>query len=191
MNGDVRRSKLKSYLLVFVQFACLGALVLTGPVLARNPILLVVEVAALALALWALLTVRLDNMNVTPDVRPDSVMVSHGPYRYIRHPMYASILLGALALVLDTPSPLRWAIWGVLLVNLIVKLTYEETLLVAHHPEYAALQQIRFLNRPNAASSFPLQQRPTVPSSSIFCLLSSARSMIFRYVFSFTLSPGR
>ena len=141
MNGDVQRSKLKSYLLVFVQFACLGALALTGPILARNPWLLAVEVAALALALWALVTIRLDNMNVTPDVRADSVMVGHGPYRFIRHPMYASILLGALVLVLDTPSPLRWAIWAVLLVDLIVKLTYEEALLVAHHPEYAVLQQ--------------------------------------------------
>jgi protein-S-isoprenylcysteine O-methyltransferase Ste14 len=141
MNGDVQRNKLKSYLLVLVQFACLGALALTGPILARNSWLLAAEVAALALALWALATIRLDNMNVTPDVRPDSVMVGHGPYRFIRHPMYASILLGTLALVLDTPTPLRWAIWGVLLIDLIVKLTYEETLLAAHHPEYAALQQ--------------------------------------------------
>ena len=141
MSGDVQRNKLKSYLLVFVQFACLGALALTGPILARNPWLLAVEVAALALALWALVTIRLDNMNVTPDVRPDSVMVGHGPYRFIRHPMYASILLGALVLVLDTPSPLRRAIWAVLLIDLIVKLTYEEELLAAHHPDYAALQQ--------------------------------------------------
>ena len=43
--------------------------------------------------------------------------------------------------MLDTPSPLRWAIWAVLLIDLIVKLTYEEKLLAAHHPEYAALQQ--------------------------------------------------
>lgn len=141
MSRDTQPSKAKSYLLVFIQFACLAALALTGPLLARNPGLLAMEAAALALAAWALLTVRLDNMNVTPDVRPDSIMVSHGPYRFIRHPMYASILLGALALVLDAPSLLRWAIWGVLLIDLVAKLTYEEQLLVAHHPEYAELQQ--------------------------------------------------
>lgn len=134
-------NKLKSYLLVFVQFACLGALALTGPILARHPLLLALEAAALALAGWALLTMRPTNMNVTPDVRAGSVMVSHGPYRVIRHPMYAAILLGTLAIVLDAPSPLRWVIWAVLLADLVLKLNYEERLLAAHHPDYALLQQ--------------------------------------------------
>jgi protein-S-isoprenylcysteine O-methyltransferase Ste14 len=141
MRHTLSPNKLKSYALVLVQFACLGVLALTGPILARNPLLLALEVAALVLACWALLTMRPTNMNVTPDVRPDSVMVSYGPYGFIRHPMYASILLGALALVLDAPSLLRWVIWGVLLVDLVVKLNYEEALLAAHHPAYAALQQ--------------------------------------------------
>jgi protein-S-isoprenylcysteine O-methyltransferase Ste14 len=134
-------NKLKSYLLVFVQFACLGALALTGPILARHPLLLALEAAALALAGWALLTMRPTNMNVTPDVRAGSVMVSHGPYRVIRHPMYAAILLGTLAIVLDAPSPLRWVIWAMLLADLVLKLNYEERLLAAHHPDYALLQQ--------------------------------------------------
>ena len=141
MKETAPRNRFKSYLLVFIQFACLFAILLTGPILARNPLLLAVEVLAVALALWALLTVRLDNLNVTPDVRPDSVLVLHGPYRFIRHPMYASILLGTLALVLDQPTPLRWTIWAVLVIDLIVKLNYEEKLLVAHHPAYATLQQ--------------------------------------------------
>ena len=134
-------NKLKSYALVFVQFACLGALALTGPILARHPLLLAVEAAALALAGWALLTMRPTNMNVTPDVRGDSVLVAHGPYRVVRHPMYASILLGTLAIVLDAPSPLRWVIWALLLADLVLKLNYEERLLAAHHPDYALLQQ--------------------------------------------------
>jgi protein-S-isoprenylcysteine O-methyltransferase Ste14 len=141
MGNVAAPNKLKSYALVVIQFACLGALALTGPILARNPLLLALEAAALALAGWALLTMRPTNMNVTPDVRADSVLVAHGPYRFIRHPMYASILLGTLAIVIDAPTLLRWAIWAVLLIDLIVKLTYEETLLAAHHPEYVALQQ--------------------------------------------------
>jgi protein-S-isoprenylcysteine O-methyltransferase Ste14 len=141
MSRDQSPNKLKSYLLVFVQFACLGALALTGPILARHPLLLALEAAALALAGWALLTMRPTNMNVTPDVRAGSVMVSHGPYRVIRHPMYAAILLGTLAIVLDAPSPLRWVIWAVLLADLVLKLNYEERLLAAHHPDYALLQQ--------------------------------------------------
>ncbi len=123
-----------------IQFGALLALALTGPILARHPLWLAAEITALALATWALLTVRLHKVSIIPDVRPDSELVRHGPYRWLRHPMYASILLGALALVLDTPTLLRWLIYAVLVVDLLVKLTYEERLLLAAFPHYAGYQ---------------------------------------------------
>jgi len=133
---------LKSYTLVIIQFGALLALALTGPLLARHPMLLAAEIAALALAVWAILTVRIRHLNVIPDVRRGSRLVRDGPYRWIRHPMYASILLGALALVLDTPTPARWLIYVVLLVDLLVKLHYEERLLAAAFPLYTAYQEV-------------------------------------------------
>ncbi|MBE2238711.1 MAG: isoprenylcysteine carboxylmethyltransferase family protein [Caldilineaceae bacterium] len=132
---------LKSYTLVLVQFGALIALALTGPLIARHPLLLAMELAALALATWALLTVRIHNINVTPDVRRGSRLVREGPFRWIRHPMYASILIGALALVLNEATPLRWLIYAVLVANLLVKLSYEERLLVAAFPLYADYQK--------------------------------------------------
>lgn len=137
----VRPNLLKSYALVIVQFGALIALALTGPIVARHPLLLAMEIAALALAAWALLTVRIHNVNVTPDVRQGSQLVREGPFRWIRHPMYASILLGALAVVLNEAMPLRWLIYALLVVNLLVKLTYEERLLVAAFPLYADYQK--------------------------------------------------
>ena len=132
---------LKSYTLVAIQFGALIALALTGPILARHPLLLALEIAALALGLWAILTVRIHKVSVIPDVRRGARLVSDGPYRWIRHPMYASILLGALALVLDTPTLARWAIYSVLAVDLLIKLNYEERLLLAAFPNYAAYQE--------------------------------------------------
>jgi protein-S-isoprenylcysteine O-methyltransferase Ste14 len=35
-------------------------------------------------------------------------------------------------------TPARWAVWGLLLVNLVVELSYEERLLAAALPGYAA-----------------------------------------------------
>jgi protein-S-isoprenylcysteine O-methyltransferase Ste14 len=137
----VRPNLLKSYTLVLVQFGALIALALTGPLIARHPLLLAMELAALALATWALLTVRIHNINVTPDVRRGSRLVREGPFRWIRHPMYASILIGALALVLNEATPLRWLIYAVLVANLLVKLSYEERLLVAAFPLYADYQK--------------------------------------------------
>lgn len=133
-------SKAKSYLLVAVQFVCLILILITGPILARNPLLLLGELAAVALAGWAIVTVRVDRVNVLPEVRQGADLVRTGPYRIIRHPMYASLLLGALALVADAPSLLRWVLWIVLLADLLVKLHYEEEMLAAHFADYAAYQ---------------------------------------------------
>jgi protein-S-isoprenylcysteine O-methyltransferase Ste14 len=132
----MQQSRLTSYTLVAIQFACLLAIALTGPLVARNPLLLALEAAAVLLGVWALLAVRIDKLNVTPDPRPDAELVRHGPYRWIRHPMYAALLLGTLALVLDASTPVRWGLWLVLLIDLLVKLHYEERLLMEHFEGY-------------------------------------------------------
>ena len=134
----MQRSRLASYSLVAIQFACLIAIALTGPILARSPALLVMEAAALLLGLWAILAVRIGNVNVLPDPRQEAVLVQSGPYRWIRHPMYSALLLGTLALVLDSPSPLRWSLWIVLLIDLLIKLRYEERMLLEHFGGYGA-----------------------------------------------------
>ncbi len=70
----------KSYLLVTIQFACLLAIALTGPLLARNPLLLLLEGAGIALGLWAVVVQRIGNFNITPEIRAAGTMVKSGPY---------------------------------------------------------------------------------------------------------------
>ncbi len=130
-----------SYLLVGVQFACLIYLALTGPVVARPPVWLALEIGGLALGLWAVVVMRLGNFNITPDVRSNGRLVERGPYRLVRHPMYAAVLLVALALVGSGPSWPRWLVLALLAADLVVKLLYEERLLRSAYPAYAAYQQ--------------------------------------------------
>lgn len=132
---------MKSIVFVAIQFICLAVIALTGPLLASSPLWLAIEAAGAALALWTLWTWRLGRFNVLPDVLPGARMVTSGPYRFIRHPMYAALLLGTLGLVGDTPTPLRIATWIVLLVDFVLKLNYEEQLLTARFPEYPAYQE--------------------------------------------------
>jgi protein-S-isoprenylcysteine O-methyltransferase Ste14 len=128
----------KSYLLVLIQFAALFGLAFTGPIIARNPLLLVIELLGLALGVWAIVAMRFFNFNVTPDVKVDGFMVEAGPYRWIRHPMYAALILIGAALVAEPFSWLRLLIWLILVFDLIIKLHYEEGLLQRHYPAYAA-----------------------------------------------------
>lgn len=137
----MQRNQLKSYLFVAVQFACLLAIAFTGPLIARQPVWLALEAAALALGAWTLWTVRRARFHILPDVLEDAHLVTHGPYRWIRHPMYATLLLGGLALTLNFPTPLRIVLWLVLVVDLVLKLHYEESLLAQRFQDYANYQQ--------------------------------------------------
>ena len=130
-----------SYGLVAIQLLCLGLIALTGPLFAANSALLLLEGAAGSLGLWAIGTMGVGNFNVTPDVKHQARLVTGGPYRYIRHPMYTALLMGSLSLVLDVYSLLRLALWLVLLVDLLVKLNYEERLLSRDLEGYSTQMQ--------------------------------------------------
>jgi protein-S-isoprenylcysteine O-methyltransferase Ste14 len=131
----------KARLLVAIQFAMLGLLLLTGPWLAQNSLPLVIEAVGGLLGLWAIGTMRLGNFNITPDLKPNGQLIKRGPYRWIRHPMYSAILLVTLSLVLTEFSWWRLGFWLTLLVNLLIKLTYEEHLLSQRFATYTAYQK--------------------------------------------------
>ena len=132
---------MRSYLLVFIQFAAILAILATGPVWANAIGLRLLELAGIVLGGWALIAMQLANLHILPDVRPNAQLVQRGPYRFIRHPMYSTLLLTTLALVLDSFTWLRLGFWLVLLGDLLIKLHYEERLLAAHYPGYATYQQ--------------------------------------------------
>jgi protein-S-isoprenylcysteine O-methyltransferase Ste14 len=137
----LRIHSFQSYLLVTIQLLCLGGIVLTGPVLASSTIYCGLELMGLALGVWALATMTVRNLNILPDIRTGSRLVTHGPYQFIRHPMYTSLLLITLALILDTFSWERFILWLILLSDLWIKLNYEEKLLSRHFEEYRDYQK--------------------------------------------------
>ncbi len=125
-----------SILFVFIQFLCLAVIGLTGPIFANPLLLLLIELSGLFLGIWAVLTMRIGHFNIAPEPLSWSKMVSRGPYRVVRHPMYLALLLTTLPLVISDFSSLRLVFWFILLVNLVLKMGYEEGLLKKQFPEY-------------------------------------------------------
>lgn len=131
---------MKSYILLGVQLAGIGWLLVTGPLRATLPWLWM-ELAGLGVLTWAVFIMKPNRVNPLPAVRREAKLVTGGPYRWVRHPMYTGLLLAMLALVLGTFTIARGIVWMILLMDLLVKLNYEETLLVQRFPEYAAYRQ--------------------------------------------------
>ena len=75
------------------------------------------------------------NFNIVPELKEGCQLVTHGPYRYIRHPMYSAVMLLAAGLTLLSTHPL-WLLWTLLGVVLWLKASREERLWMQHDPCY-------------------------------------------------------
>lgn len=76
----------------------------------------VIGVASLPLLVWTQQTLG-SNFSPTLQVRSDHTLVTSGPYRYARHPMYTALFLSMLAILLLTRN---WLVGGVPLLGLCV-----------------------------------------------------------------------
>lgn len=94
-------------------------------------------IASLLLAGWAVKVMRLGHFNVLPTIKSGAILITHGPYRYIRHPMYASLLLAGVGLLFISCSWLRLVSFLALWLVLYCKLRIEERLLADHFPDYS------------------------------------------------------
>ncbi len=127
--------------LVAVQFAALIYIAVSGPLLATQPHCLILEFIGLAVGLWAVFSMRLHQIRISPEVAPHAALVTSGPYRFVRHPMYLAVLTVTLALLLDFFSWPRAAAWLVLLGDIVAKMNYEEKLLAARFPGYESYRK--------------------------------------------------
>lgn len=97
--------------------------------------------ASVLLGLWTLSANRPGNFNIRPEPRTKGHLVKTGPYRWVRHPMYTSVLLlaaGASAWLANTTGLILWL---ALLVVLILKLRLEEVWLIKRYAEYARYRE--------------------------------------------------
>ncbi len=127
--------------LVGLQFGLLLALAgLAGPSLIHGRVpwgSVGLALVSVLLAAWTLGHNRLGNFNIRPAPKVDGVLVTSGPYRAIRHPMYSAVLLGALALA--AMAELRWSLplWTALVWVLWVKARLEERWLGERYASYS------------------------------------------------------
>lgn len=138
MNQDHKNASPSalSVTLVAIQFLLMGVIALTGPLWPPGWGIRGLLVVGGGVGLWALYIMGLRQVKVFPEVASQGKLIVSGPYRWVRHPMYTSVLLVTLAWTLGDPLSYRILLWVGLVMTLSVKLQYEERLLRERFPEY-------------------------------------------------------
>ena len=120
---------MKSKILVFIQFGAIFLLALPlGTPTKYVGFGMFFIVFGIAIGILALRKNRLGNFNIRPDLKEDCTLVTDGIYAYIRHPMYASVLTSTLGLTLLYANTFTLSVYAILVVNMLVKMFYEERL---------------------------------------------------------------
>lgn len=93
----------------------------------------------IALGLWAIVIMRESKLNAFSELRQEAKLISKGPYKRIRHPMYSAVLLYFMPFAINSiESALSYCC---LMATLVLKSNYEENLLSRAFPNYSAYRQ--------------------------------------------------
>ena|SRR5665648_482832 len=130
------KSTLYSKLLVFLQFVLIGLMLLASHGFFSSIYTLPVFIMGLSIGLWALKHNRIGNFNIQPKLKDGSKLITTGIYRYIRHPMYTSVIVMMFAILISTPIMIELLLFLSLIVVLVLKALKEESLWVNNNKAY-------------------------------------------------------
>ncbi|WP_263832613.1 methyltransferase family protein [Sulfurospirillum oryzae] len=135
------KSKSYSYILVSLQFIFIAILLIKHGLHIPSIFPLLLFFIGACFGIYALQYNKLGNFNITPEIKANASLITTGAYRYIRHPMYFSVLVIMLGVVVSKPTLLSLFIYALLVVTLFLKAQKEEMLWMEQSNEYKNYRQ--------------------------------------------------
>jgi protein-S-isoprenylcysteine O-methyltransferase Ste14 len=134
------KNKQKAYLYVGVQAIILGLLVFLpsniGPTISSATALgKLLEYLGFAGIIASAYTIR-KSLTALPTPKSGGQLGNTGLYKYVRHPMYTSVLILSLGIAVLGGSVIKYALVVCLYVLFLHKSKFEESLLREKYPEY-------------------------------------------------------
>jgi len=121
---------------LLIVIAALAVLAATGNLFSASPVVIAIQLLAIALSIWARRSFPAGAFRAAATPAADTV-IRRGPYRFIRHPMYSAALLFIWAAVLSHCSVGTLAVGAVVTAVAAARIVLEERLLRARYPQYA------------------------------------------------------
>jgi protein-S-isoprenylcysteine O-methyltransferase Ste14 len=122
---------------LLIMALALTGLLVRGVFFPSQPVAVIAEVAAVALMAWARLTFGHRSLQAAADPTAGG-LVTTGPYRYIRHPIYTAACLFGWSGILANWSLINIVLGVLLIAGAIGRMLCEERMLIEAYPEYRA-----------------------------------------------------
>ncbi|MGB5539884.1 MAG: isoprenylcysteine carboxylmethyltransferase family protein [Gammaproteobacteria bacterium] len=131
-----------AHLLVLLQFTGIGAACFPMDYTSHgSPYWLLICAFGLVIGMATFRHNRLGNFRIYPQPKQGARLITTGPYRYIRHPMYLSLVLMMLGVALYNFHWLNLAGLALVIAAVSGKAVLEERLLLTQFPAYAGYMQ--------------------------------------------------
>ena len=114
-----------SKLLVSIQLLCLAYLVFFTDSMGRG-VFLIIQILGFSLALWSVFVMGIGRFNIQPEVKTTAKLVTKGPYRMIRNPMYSGLILFFGVGIIQSLEIINTAVFILLIIVLLSKIFLEE-----------------------------------------------------------------
>lgn len=126
-----------SVLLAGMQVSASAAIVLTIQSVEFTFWKVVTAALGVGLWTWAIVTMKVSRVSIRPEVSGQAELITAGPFRWLRHPMYSGLALFLLPCVFSPFHMWRFLLWLILLGVLVAKASLEERLLAEQFSGYA------------------------------------------------------
>ena len=111
-------------------------LVYNNYVISENPIIIIVQLLSFCLMVWARISFKSRSFHLTANPT-DGGLVTNGPYRWLRHPIYVAAIYFGWACLIAFPKTGALVAVLFITVGLFARMLLEEKALNKAYPEYA------------------------------------------------------
>jgi len=122
--------------------AVIGLLILIQKkyVFSTNPVSICIQIFSVVLMIWSRLTLGFRSFHVAANPT-EGELVTNGPYRLLRHPIYAAVIYFSWACFISFPFPITFLAVFLVAGGLFIRMILEEKSLLTKYPGYAAYRR--------------------------------------------------